>query len=613
MATPNRTLLWILSLLVIVLVLGPLVGMLGMGGGMMTGGGWMFGMHLAGLLWLVALIVVIAAVVVLLTRGQVSCAERPWRAGDIGSDAADDGFVGRALLAATLLVFSSPAPYAQTLSTLQITVTLTDAAGNKTPVARYALLISEEPPSRAPRRILTTLAGTATVRLAPGRYAVESDQPVSFEGKAYEWAQRIDVVSGRDATLELTANNASVGPITTAASSATPSDTDPSFLASRAQASVVALWTPTQHASGFVVDARGLIVTNQRVVSTATAAEAQLAPDIKVQATVLASDPTRDVAILWVNPSVITSVPPLSLGCGQTRPPIANRQDVYAVAAELTGRKGLTPGNVTGVGPRLLLADLPLARGSAGGPVFTAGGLVGLTTIDDRDPDDRANTRVVRIDEACEVMGSAEKTMAGAMPPAATHLPLDPRPVAVSALSEAVKGRAGSLNPYPMSTANFDVAFITPVHIYGAKDQAPRPVMDFGSWSEYLAEYPRALVVRVAPKMVEGLWAKVARGAAMTQGMALPPMKRAKSGFVRLRVFCGDMEIAPIHPFVVEHRISATEAIDEGLYLFDPAALGPQCSAVKLTVYSEADPDKGDSRVVDQSVLQQITRDFASL
>ena len=68
---PNRTLLWILSLLVVVLLIGPLVGMLGMGGGMMTGGGWMFGMHLAGLLWLVALIVVIAAVVVLLTRGQV--------------------------------------------------------------------------------------------------------------------------------------------------------------------------------------------------------------------------------------------------------------------------------------------------------------------------------------------------------------------------------------------------------------------------------------------------------------------------------------------------------------------------------------------------------------
>lgn len=67
------------------------------------------------------------------------------------------------------------------------------------------------------------------------------------------------------------------------------------------------------------------------------------------------------------------------------------------------------------------------------------------------------------------------------------------------------------------------------------------------------------------------------------------------------------------HPFVVEHRISETEAIYEGLYVFDPAALGPPCGAVKLTVYSEGEPDKGDARVVDQKVLQQITRDFEPL
>jgi hypothetical protein len=164
-----------------------------------------------------------------------------------------------------------------------------------------------------------------------------------------------------------------------------------------------------------------------------------------------------------------------------------------------------------------------------------------------------------------------------------------------------------------MSTTDFDITFITPVHIYGVKDQVRRAAMDFGNWSEYFADYPRALVVRVTPKMAEGLWAKVARGAAMTQGMSLPPMKRAKAGFLRMRAFCGDTEVTPIHPFVVEHRVSQTEAIYEGLYVFDPAALGPQCGVVKLTVYSENEPDKGDARVVDQKVLQQIARDFAPL
>jgi S1-C subfamily serine protease len=518
----------------------------------------------------------------------------------------------RALLVATLLVIGSSLASTQAPSTLHITITLTDATGKTTPVARHALLISDEPPTAAPRRIFTTLAGTADVSLRPGSYAVESDQPVAFQGKSYEWSRRLEIVAGRDATLELTAGNASVDTATAAATSVTPPETDPSFLAAQWQETVVGLWIPTRHASGFVVDARGLIVTNQRIVGTATAIEAQFAPDVRVKATVLAVDPVRDVAILQVNPSVVASLRPLPLGCGQARPSVANGLELYTIGADMTGQKRLMVGDVTGVGPRLLLSDLRLLRANAGGPVFAAGGLIGFTTVDYQDPDAGSDARVVRIDQACEVMASAEKKMAEVMPPDAARLPLDPRPVAVSALGEAVKNGAGNLSPYPMTTTDFDITFITPVHIY-ARDQARRSVMEFGNWSDYLADYPRALLVRVTPKMAEGLWAKVARGAAMTQGMALPPMTRAKAGFLKLRAFCGDMEVPPVHPFVVEHRVSQTEAIYEGLYVFDPAAVGPSCATVKLTVYSEREPDKGDSRAVDPKVLQQIARDFASL
>ena len=518
--------------------------------------------------------------------------------------------MSRVLLVAALWVLSAPPALGQASGTLHVSVQLVDDSGKTTPIARYALLISEEPPATPPRRILTTLTGTADVSLRPGRYAVESDQPLAFDGQTYEWSQRIDIVAGRDATLELTAGNASVGTASTP-SAARP---DPSVLAAQWRDTVVGLWTPTQHGSGFVVDARGLIVTNQRIVGTATSAEAQFTPDLKVQATVLATDPVRDVAILWVHPSVVASLPPLPPGCGRTRPAVANGQELYTLGAQMTGQKRLTLGGVTGVGPRLLLSDLTVVRASAGGPVFTAGGLVGFTTIDDRDPDGRSNARVVRIDQACDLLASAEKKMAEAMPPGATRLPPDPqRPIAPDALAAAVKNRAGTLSPYPMSTADFDVAFITPVHLYGAKDQPPRSVLDFGNWSDYMAGYPRVLLVRVTPKREEGLWAKVARGAAMTQGISLPPIKRAKAGFSRMRAFCGGAEVTPIHPFMVEQRLSETEAIYEGLYVFDPSALGAQCARVTLTVYSEDDPVTGDTRVVDPKVLEQVTRDFAPL
>jgi len=118
-------------------------------------------------------------------------------------------------------------------------------------------------------------------------------------------------------------------------------------------------------------------------------------------------------------------------------------------------------------------------------------------------------------------------------------------------------------------------------------------------------------MIRVTPKFEEGFWTKVARGAAQTQGMAIPAIKRFKSGFSRLRVFCGDAEITPIHPFKLEQHVSETETITEGLYVVDPGALGPECASVKLTVYSEKEPDKADTRVVDPKVIEQVWSDFA--
>jgi hypothetical protein len=120
------------------------------------------------------------------------------------------------------------------------------------------------------------------------------------------------------------------------------------------------------------------------------------------------------------------------------------------------------------------------------------------------------------------------------------------------------------------------------------------------------------LFVRVTPKLVEGFWTKVARGAAQTQGVALPSMKRSKSGFARMQAFCGETEVTPIHPFKIEQRVTDTETIDEGFYVFDPGALAPSCGSVRVVLYSEKEPAKGDSRVVEASIVDQIWRDFES-
>ena len=165
----------------------------------------------------------------------------------------------RALVLATLFFVIPSAGFGQAVSVLHIKVALVDAERKATPVPRHALLISDNPATAAPRRVVTALDGTADVRLRPGNYTVESDQPVAFQGKAYQWTQTLDIAAGRDAVLELTTANAEVVPVTAATTiSAAPLEADPSALLIQWQDSVVALWTPTAHASGFVVDAKGL-------------------------------------------------------------------------------------------------------------------------------------------------------------------------------------------------------------------------------------------------------------------------------------------------------------------------------------------------------------------
>src|SRR5262249_33277980 len=158
-----------------------------------------------------------------------------------------------------------------------------------------------------------------------------------------------------------------------------------------------------------------------------------------------------------------------------------------------------------------------------------------------------------RSEAVCEVATAGREKLKDGAPPADAHLPIEPsRPFPADALKETAKRRAGSLSPYQMASTDFDVSFITPIMVYAAQARAAqmssrdrggaggssegglasmRLVLDFGNWSDYVAEIPPVLLIRVTPKMVESFWTKVARGAAQTQGMQLPPFKRMRTGF----------------------------------------------------------------------------------
>src|SRR4051794_11907827 len=149
----------------------------------------------------------------------------------------------RALTLATLIAILPVAASTQALAVLHVTITLTDGTRAPIQVPGHALLISDNPPTSSPRRVVTGADGTIDVRLRPGSYIVESDEPVAFGGKGYQWTRTVAIAAGRDVTLALTAANADVGeaPAATSPAAAAKED-DPALVLPQWNDSVVAVW-----------------------------------------------------------------------------------------------------------------------------------------------------------------------------------------------------------------------------------------------------------------------------------------------------------------------------------------------------------------------------------
>ena len=345
----------------------------------------------------------------------------------------------------------------------------------------------------------------------------------------------------------------------------------------------------------------------------------------------LLSERSRDVAIVRVDPSLVATRPALALACPPSRAPsLDDGQAIVSITVPHEGEKELVRGEVTALQPRRVETDVRLPFGGSGGPVFNdAGAVVGLTSMavePDSRPDDAAVVPTVFI---CEALAASLPMLSGAEPPAATRLPVDPaRPYPAGAL-EDVRARHDAERG-----CSCDVVVGLRCGFHHAADGASRTaavrldgrpqsgrspeaeerlgrLTEFGAWSDYFSSLPAVLIVRATPKMVEGFWKRLGREAARTQGAVLPAFKDFKTSFRHMRATCAGVEVTPIHPFVLEHRVNEKNVIREGLYVFDADAIGPQCGTVTLSLYSEAQPERADTLTPTRAVIDQIWNDFA--
>lgn len=497
-------------------------------------------------------------------------------------------------------------------ATLRVRVVLPDGTGAPIPLPRVVLLVSDNPATSEPRRVRTDANGIIELKLAPGSYTVESDRPVSFGGNAYSWTQIVDVVAGKDTVLDLTAKNAAIETATTApgATDAAAVELSSAVLLSKWHDSVVEIWTPTRHAQGFLIDSRGLIATSHSAIDGATAVEVEIrtrADHLKVPGTVIVDDRVTGAAIVWIDPQAIGSIPPIDLRCDAASPPVARYEDeISTIAAPMLTSKDVIDGVVTRVTSQAIFADLRISRETVGGPVFNSNGdLLGISSIE---ADPTRFTRVaawtIPIEKACEAMGMTAKAMTGAAPPNGIRLPLETGTAATTMPMTAAKPPKAQLTT--IKASDFDITLLTSTQARDGSSSDPR--LDFDSWTDYLRYAPPVLLVRVSPQFEESFWKTLARGAAMTQGVNLPPLKGFTSNFLRMRAQCGDTEVLPIHPFVIERRVNDKQTIREGLYVFDLKAFGPQCPTIRFSMYSEKEPQAPDTKAIDPKLFEQLTK-----
>jgi S1-C subfamily serine protease len=110
-----------------------------------------------------------------------------------------------------------------------------------------------------------------------------------------------------------------------------------SVLYKKLQNSVVTVWSEIGHGAGFIVDEKGLFLTNHHVVGPSELISVQFDPKHKVRAVLLAADREKDVAVLWTDLSAFPGAiaAPIAPAGGKESPAIEG-EGVFTIGARFT-------------------------------------------------------------------------------------------------------------------------------------------------------------------------------------------------------------------------------------------------------------------------------------
>jgi len=498
---------------------------------------------------------------------------------------------------------------------VKLRVLLVDKELNQKPVPFYVVNFRSQANNSSSAELKTDLDGKAEKPLAAGRYSITTPKPVELGGKRYTWNLEVQI-GGAEQRIDLTNDNAKTEDIGASRASSGESKTSPgaaggdlTALFDKLKNAVVTVRAEGHSGSGFLVDSAGLVVTNNHVVQSSNYLAVQFDEKRKVPARLIASNPDKDVAVLWFDPAAFREAVVAPLLANDTASHVAVGQRVFTIGNPLGREKVLTTGVVSKIEKEAITSDININPGNSGGPLFTLDGQVaGITTAGLRNL-----ASIVPVENVRPLVELARKQIMGGAPPLPVLLPVEPTdffPAGV--LRGMLQQEKLDTKPYFFDAGEFQVAFITPpVNYYlrhenemaAARKAAKRSGGDPGqakppaSALEDAQDYRPVLFVLVRPKF--GAFFKV----------------RFKNGFVRMRLECGGKEVAPVEPGRSEYdlRDQRGRTIDttfQGRYVYLPDAVSPVCGNVVLEIFSEKDPNTPLSRPIDAATVQRVWGDF---
>src|SRR5213080_968347 len=320
--------------------------------------------------------------------------------------------------------------------------------------------------------VKTSLEGTAEAQLPPGRCAVSSEKPAELGGKRFSWNIQVSL-SGGEQNIDLTNDNAKVEEIPAPASAAKAASNDLTEHFKRLKNTVVTVRSESGHGTGFFVDAKGLILTNQHVVGNSEYLAVQFDRTHKIAAKLIAADPQKDVALLSVNIAALPNASPAPLYRAEAgRTPVQEGERVFTIGSPLSLDKIITTGIVSKVEPHTIMSDININPGSSGGPLFnSAGQVIGLTTFGTRGEGGPGVSGIVRIEAALALL-EQNRTKAAGTPPPAALLPIEPvTPYPVEGLKEALRAEKYDPRPYYFAVGDFNIALSTPPLDYREQEE----------------------------------------------------------------------------------------------------------------------------------------------